>query len=155
MPTPGRWNKVSENRQAVKMKQQSYRYTIQTRVFWARSDLDSPELVAQFVFEEWTKDGKLRQPIFLGLRDDKRPPECLWRQRVTNRGRAGSQQRESSATVAGVRITHSDKVWWLEERITKLDVARYYIAIVRRIMAERPSTHRRTLPRGEGDRSIS
>jgi ATP-dependent DNA ligase len=30
-------------------------------------------LVAQSVFQEWTADQKLRQPIFLGLRDDKEP----------------------------------------------------------------------------------
>jgi bifunctional non-homologous end joining protein LigD len=32
-----------------------------------------PELVAQIGFAEWTGDGRLRQPRFLGLRDDKRP----------------------------------------------------------------------------------
>jgi bifunctional non-homologous end joining protein LigD len=30
-----------------------------------------PELVAQIGFAEWTNDGRLRQPRFLGLRDDK------------------------------------------------------------------------------------
>jgi bifunctional non-homologous end joining protein LigD len=30
-----------------------------------------PELVAQVAFAEWTDDGLLRQPVFLGLRDDK------------------------------------------------------------------------------------
>jgi ATP-dependent DNA ligase len=33
----------------------------------------SPKLIAQISFQEWTKDRKLRQPVFLGLRDDKRP----------------------------------------------------------------------------------
>jgi bifunctional non-homologous end joining protein LigD len=36
-----------------------------------------PELVAQIGFAEWTNDGRLRQPRFLGLRDDKRPPEVV------------------------------------------------------------------------------
>jgi bifunctional non-homologous end joining protein LigD len=36
-----------------------------------------PELVAQIGFAEWTKDGRLRQPRFLGLRDDKRPAEVV------------------------------------------------------------------------------
>lgn len=36
-----------------------------------------PKLVAQITFQEWTADGKLRQPIYLGLRDDKKPQECL------------------------------------------------------------------------------
>jgi bifunctional non-homologous end joining protein LigD len=35
-----------------------------------------PRLVAQIAFQEWTSDAKLRQPVFLGLRDDKRPSEC-------------------------------------------------------------------------------
>lgn len=34
-----------------------------------------PELVAEVKFNEWTREGKLRQPIFLGLRDDKDPRE--------------------------------------------------------------------------------
>jgi bifunctional non-homologous end joining protein LigD len=36
----------------------------------------APRLVAQVAFHEWTADGRLRQPAFLGLRDDKRPDEC-------------------------------------------------------------------------------
>jgi bifunctional non-homologous end joining protein LigD len=37
---------------------------------WAR-----PELVAQIKFTEWTADGKLRHPVYLGLRDDKKPTD--------------------------------------------------------------------------------
>lgn len=36
------------------------------RCHWVR-----PELVCQVKFSEWTRDGKLRQPVFLGLREDK------------------------------------------------------------------------------------
>jgi bifunctional non-homologous end joining protein LigD len=36
-----------------------------------------PQLVAQIGFAEWTTDGRLRQPRFLGLRDDKRPAEVV------------------------------------------------------------------------------
>jgi bifunctional non-homologous end joining protein LigD len=36
-----------------------------------------PELVAQIGFAEWTNEGRLRQPRFLGLRDDKRPEEVV------------------------------------------------------------------------------
>jgi bifunctional non-homologous end joining protein LigD len=35
----------------------------------------SPKLVAQISYQEWTTDKKLRQPVFLGLRDDKSPQE--------------------------------------------------------------------------------
>lgn len=37
----------------------------------------SPRLVAQVAFEEWTADWKLRQPAFLGLRNDKKPEEVV------------------------------------------------------------------------------
>ena len=36
-----------------------------------------PALVAQIRFTEWTRDGKLRHPRFVGLRDDKRPEEVV------------------------------------------------------------------------------
>lgn len=31
----------------------------------------TPELVAELKFHEWTREGRLRQPVFLGLREDK------------------------------------------------------------------------------------
>jgi len=44
-------------------------------VHWAR-----PRLVGEFGFTEWTHDGKLRHPRFLGLRDDK-PARQVGRER--------------------------------------------------------------------------
>jgi bifunctional non-homologous end joining protein LigD len=41
-------------------------------VHWVR-----PELVVQVGFAEWTKDGRLRHPRFLGLRDDKAAHEVV------------------------------------------------------------------------------
>ena len=35
----------------------------------------NPVFVCQVRFSEWTRDGKLRQPVFLGMRDDKSPRE--------------------------------------------------------------------------------
>ena len=37
----------------------------------------NPKFVAQIKFAEWTRDGKLRQPVFLGLRDDKNPRQVI------------------------------------------------------------------------------
>jgi len=37
-----------------------------------------PRLVAQVAYAEWTEEGRLRQPSFLGLRADRDPSECLW-----------------------------------------------------------------------------
>jgi len=36
-----------------------------------------PVLVAQVKFAEWTSDNQLRQPVFLGLRSDKKPMEVV------------------------------------------------------------------------------
>jgi len=40
------------------------------RPHWVR-----PALVAQIKFTEWTADAKLRHPVYLGLRDDKKPTD--------------------------------------------------------------------------------
>lgn len=44
--------------------------TSSERVHWV-----APRLVVEVKFAEWTADGKLRQPIFLGVRDDKAPED--------------------------------------------------------------------------------
>ena len=36
-----------------------------------------PTLVCECAFSEWTRDGSMRQPRFLGLREDKTPLECI------------------------------------------------------------------------------
>ncbi|MCQ4083750.1 non-homologous end-joining DNA ligase [Streptomyces sp. RB6PN25] len=50
-------------------------------VHWVR-----PELVAEIGFTEWTDDGKLRHPRFMGLRTDK-PPEQVVRERPGEKAR--------------------------------------------------------------------
>jgi bifunctional non-homologous end joining protein LigD len=47
-----------------------------TGAVWVR-----PRIVAQVAFAEWTRDDKLRQAAFLGLRHDKKPTECTWEAR--------------------------------------------------------------------------
>ncbi|MBC3991295.1 ATP-dependent DNA ligase [Streptomyces sp. AC563] len=42
------------------------------RAHWVR-----PELVAEVAFTEWTRDGMLRHPRFLGLREDKDPRQVV------------------------------------------------------------------------------
>jgi bifunctional non-homologous end joining protein LigD len=48
-----------------------------------------PQLVAQIKFTEWTADGNLRHPVYLGLRDDKKPESV----------RREQKQRVSTATL--------------------------------------------------------
>jgi bifunctional non-homologous end joining protein LigD len=51
------------------------------RPHWVR-----PERVAQIKFTEWTGDGKLRHPVYLGLRDDKRAADVTREERPRVRG---------------------------------------------------------------------
>jgi bifunctional non-homologous end joining protein LigD len=41
----------------------------------------APKAVAQVAYAEWTGEMRLRQPSFLGLREDKDPRECVWEER--------------------------------------------------------------------------
>jgi bifunctional non-homologous end joining protein LigD len=45
----------------------------------------NPVFLCQVKFAEWTRDGKLRQPVFLGLREDKKPTEVV-RESASPRG---------------------------------------------------------------------
>ena len=50
-----------------------------------------PKLVAQIKFGEWTTDNKLRHPVYLGLRDDKKPKDV--KREVVSRLHASSRAR--------------------------------------------------------------
>jgi bifunctional non-homologous end joining protein LigD len=50
-----------------------------------------PELVCQIHFTEWTQDGHLRHPAFLGLREDKNAKEVV-REKPANEGRASRKK---------------------------------------------------------------
>jgi bifunctional non-homologous end joining protein LigD len=63
-----------------------------------------PKLVAQVKFTEWTADGRLRHPVYLGLRDDKKAEDV--RREPTSRLHAGSALR-ASQTASGVRLPPS------------------------------------------------
>ncbi len=47
-----------------------------------------PRLVAQVKFAEWTRDGKLRQPVYLGLREDKKAADVRLEGRRISPGRS-------------------------------------------------------------------
>jgi bifunctional non-homologous end joining protein LigD len=44
-----------------------------------------PVLVARVRFSGWTQENRLRHPVFQGLREDKKPEECVWESEVTTR----------------------------------------------------------------------
>ncbi|MFL5308814.1 MAG: DNA ligase D, partial [Myxococcales bacterium] len=94
------------------------------KAHWVR-----PELVAEVAFTEWTRDGKVRHPSFQGLRADK-PARRVVRERPR-------------VEVAGIPISHPERVVFPDQGITKLDLARYYESSGDRIVshvAGRPLT---------------
>jgi bifunctional non-homologous end joining protein LigD len=77
-----------------------------------------PRLVAQVEFAEWTREGRLRAPVYLGLREDKSASEVRKEKTplptVLKKGR-----RE-------LRLSNLDKPFWSDEGITKGDLIGYY-----------------------------
>ena len=64
-----------------------------------------PRLVAEVRFGEWTRDGGIRHPSFVGLRSDKRPEECVRETAVVaaeeEQGAGGSVPPAPSSSPAG------------------------------------------------------
>jgi bifunctional non-homologous end joining protein LigD len=76
-----------------------------------------PKLVAEVEFSEWTHDGRVRQPSYKGLREDKGPDEVrreLPSSEVVRKGRRT------------LELSNLDKVFWPDEEITKGDLIEYY-----------------------------
>jgi len=90
-----------------------------------------PRLVCEVRFSEWTDDGGVRHPTFLGLRRDKRPEECCRESAVTPlpenvRPTATPRAAERERTV---RFTNLKKTFWPAEGYTKGDLIGYYESI--------------------------
>lgn len=91
-----------------------------------------PELVAEVSFAQWTSGGRVRQPVFHGLRDDK-PATAIRRERA---GEAAAPQPDPAPDpmpdprarrlLAGVRVSNPGRVIDAANGITKLDLVRYY-----------------------------
>ena len=77
-----------------------------------------PKLVAEVAFTEWTSDGRIRHPVFHGLRTDKEP------QAITREQAAKGKQ--AAAPLAGINISHPERVIDPASKATKLDLAAYY-----------------------------
>ncbi|HET7275294.1 MAG TPA: DNA ligase D [Longimicrobiaceae bacterium] len=114
----------------------------------------TPKIVVEIKFNEWTKDGKLRQPIFLGIRDDKDPTEVI-------REPPGSSTNESEVQDSNddsvIKITNPDKVFFpAPGRYTKGQVAEYYRdmgAVILPAMHDRPLVLKR-YPNGINGKSF-
>ncbi len=95
-----------------------------------------PRLVCEVRFTEWTTDGGIRHPTFVGLRDDKRPEDCVRESAARIVSIAPEETPAAAARPAStpggtdnrpkVRITNPDKIFWPTEGYTKGDLIAYY-----------------------------
>jgi bifunctional non-homologous end joining protein LigD len=86
-----------------------------------------PRLVCEVRFTEWTSDGGIRHPAFLGLRDDKRPEEC--RREPLGEGLEEHAPPPAPTDPPRVTISNPRKVFWPEEGYTKAELVAYYEAV--------------------------
>jgi bifunctional non-homologous end joining protein LigD len=100
-----------------------------------------PELVAQVRFAEWTESGILRQPLFLGLREDKAARDV--RKEKPDVGGSRSNDRKlapaavkpkparsrARAKPSSLALTNPQRVLFPADGVTKQQLAEYYEAV--------------------------
>jgi bifunctional non-homologous end joining protein LigD len=106
------------------------------RVVWVE-----PELVCEVRYKEWTPGGHLRHPVFLRLREDKAPEECLPPPDARGVGPEPVEEpveAEDAEEMApppdptpapALKLTNLDKVFWPDEGYTKGDLIEFYRTI--------------------------
>jgi bifunctional non-homologous end joining protein LigD len=83
-----------------------------------------PKLVAEVSFVEWTHDGRLRAPVYTGLREDKSPDEV--RRELPGEQPATAIPEVIKKGQRVLRLSNLDKPFWPEEGITKGDLLAFY-----------------------------
>ncbi|MGQ3088725.1 DNA ligase D, partial [Flavobacterium sp.] len=147
----------------VKLEQKTCPFAVkpkEPKVHWIK-----PELVAQIKYSEWTETNSLRHPVFIALRNDKKPtevtreipkqteaivPEKDMIPKKATSAKAKTKKKMQSKTgwdTDKVEITNPDKIFWPKEGYTKGDVIAYYDAMadcVLKYIQDRPQSLRRT-----------
>lgn len=104
----------------------------------------TPQLICEVKFAEITADGKLRQPIYLHLRDDKDINEVNMANTTiisTVKGKPSETEDDTTKddTIftfgkSKIKATHLNKIYFPEDGITKGDVINYYISMASYIL---------------------
>ena len=115
-----------------------------------------PRLVAEIEFRGWTGDDRMRHAAFKGLREDKAAEDVV-RERAQGVPRPGGEAGRNAAEkkpkvtkpvpargageIAGVRLTHPDRLLWPDAGLTKQGLAEFYEEVADRLLphvVERP-----------------
>jgi bifunctional non-homologous end joining protein LigD len=95
-----------------------------------------PEVVVGVRFAGWTHDGRLRAPVFRGVRTDVPPTQCTAAPPPPDEALLAAQgasrtQLPAEPGASRVTITNRDKVFWPDDGYTKGDLADYYASVAR------------------------
>jgi bifunctional non-homologous end joining protein LigD len=107
-----------------------------TRATWV-----TPHYLCEVRFSEWTGEGIMRQPIFVGIRTDKTPKEVGMEKPIKSKKITTdfhSRQHDF--------LTNLDKVYWPKEKITKGAIIDYYASMASFILPylkDRPQSLKR------------
>jgi bifunctional non-homologous end joining protein LigD len=83
-----------------------------------------PELVAEMSFSEWTSDGRMRHPVYEGLRPDKKPTNVR-----REKPKTVTPKQEETTMKGKVAFSHLDKVFFPKHNYTKGDMVHYYESV--------------------------
>src|SRR6266446_625131 len=90
-----------------------------------------PKLVCDVRYKEITRDGLLRQSVFVRFRDDKKPEDVRMPGSGSTEQDEPARKEEPQRTAARsvlreVKFSNLDKVFWPDEKYTKGDLIEYY-----------------------------
>jgi bifunctional non-homologous end joining protein LigD len=117
-----------------------------------------PEIVVEVEFSEWTEDGLMRQPVYLGIRTDKTARDVTKEEaRVSEPVKKDSKVEEQELLDFGrrkVKFSNRSKVFWPDDKVAKGDLLDYYLGIaptILKYLKDRPESMNR-FPNGiEGE----
>ncbi len=85
-----------------------------------------PKLVGEATFSNWTTDGQMRHPVFLGLRQDKDAKDVKSEERYFTKDPIEKGSLELHIGKQRLVISNVSKIFFPEEKYTKQDLINYY-----------------------------